>query len=94
VGATGERQPDQPGNFVEGFTCSIVERGTQRIHLTATHQHQGRVPAGHQESDEGIGQFPMLQFVHGHVRREVVDAVDIHPEPRREALRSGNSNKE
>jgi len=48
---------------------------------------------GDQERDQRVGQFPMLEFVDGHMRRQVIHPVYVHAQARGETFRGRDSNE-
>ena len=57
-------------------------------------EQQVGVPAGHEQRQGRLGQGTVLQGVDGHVRREVVDAVERLPERHGERLGRGHAHQQ
>ena len=89
VRAAGERQPEQPGDLVEGLPRRVVDGRAERLDAgghVGDLQQRG-VPAADQHRHARLGQRPVLELVDGDVRGEVVDAVQRLAEAERERLR-------
>ena len=92
----GKRQPEDSGHLVEGLACRIIDRGSQRSHVTGDigHQQQAGVPAGHQHRHRRLRQRAVLDGVDGDVRGEVVNPIERFAQGNGERLGCGHSHQQ
>ncbi len=95
-GSPGEPEPQHPGHFVESLTGRIVDGGTHRFHIGGhiLDAQDRRVPAGGQQRHTFTWQRPVLQLVDGHVRGQVVDAVQRLVQSQGKGFGCGNSHNQ
>ena len=93
VRPTGEGQPEQPGDLVEGLAGGVVDGRAHRVDADGDvgDAQQRGVATADQHRQAGLGQRAVLELVDSDVRSEVVDAVDRLAEPDRQRLRGGDA---
>ena len=75
--ATREGQPQEASHLVEGFTSGVIDGGTHRVDHSGhvIDPEQGGVATRDQHRKAWLGEGPVLELVDGHMRGQVIDAV-------------------
>ena len=96
VGAAGERQPEQPGDLVEGLPGGVVDGLAERLDGggDVLDAQQRRVAAADEQREARVRQRAVLELVDGDVGGEVVDAVQRLAEPDRQRLGGGHADEQ
>ena len=77
--AAGVAEAEVAGDLVEGLAGRVVDRGAEHaVPPVALHQHEQRVPAGHEQDHEGQLEVGLLQQRGVEVGLEVVDGDERH----------------
>ena len=89
-------QAEHAGDLVERFAARVVDRVAEAAHVggDVRHVEQVRVPAGDEQTHGRLGQRAVVEDVHGHMRGEVVDAVQRLVEGHGEGLGGGDTDHE